>query len=215
MLSDILYWLVSSVFYIIMRFFADFLVQWFPRRRVSMGVLLLLAIASFWFGTGAVRAIAPSSSPPSPAQPAQTTLLAQSTAVSPTNPTDAVPQRFQQGQALYLQNCASCHIALPPAAMPSQTWRDLIQDPQHYGTQITPLVDPYRLALWQYLQVYSRPVKKDEPVPYRLSQSRPFKALHPRVKMPVPLGAASCAACHPAAAQFDFRSLTAEWQDAP
>ena len=38
---------------------------------------------------------------------------------------DVVPAQYQPGQELYLENCSSCHIALPPAVFPSQTWKNL------------------------------------------------------------------------------------------
>lgn len=55
---------------------------------------------------------------------------------------DVIPPRYQLGQELYLENCATCHIALPPSVLPVETWRQLLQDSQHYSTQLTPLVDP-------------------------------------------------------------------------
>lgn len=125
---------------------------------------------------------------------------------------DVVPERYQLGQELYLENCASCHIAVPPAVLPTQTWQRILQDPQHYGVNIKPLVDPSRLIVWQYLQVFSRSQTQEEETPYRLQESRYFKALHPQVKLPRPLELSSCASCHPSAADFNFRSLTPEWQ---
>ena len=32
---------------------------------------------------------------------------------------DVVPAQYQPGQELYLENCSSCHIALPSAVFPS------------------------------------------------------------------------------------------------
>jgi len=126
---------------------------------------------------------------------------------------DVVPDRYQLGQELYLENCASCHIAIPPAVLPSPTWQRVLQDSQHYGVNIKPLVDPGRLIVWQYLQVFSRPQLKDEEeIPYRISESRYFKALHPQVKLPRPLELSSCAGCHVKANEYNFRTLSPEWQ---
>ncbi len=36
---------------------------------------------------------------------------------------DIIPDRYQLGQELYLENCASCHIGIPPAVLPTQTWQ--------------------------------------------------------------------------------------------
>jgi Dihaem cytochrome c len=128
---------------------------------------------------------------------------------------DLVPRRFQLGQQLYLENCATCHIGLPPAVLPTQTWADLLQDEQHYGKQIKPLVDPERLIVWEYLRTFSRPLNEEEQTPYRMAQSRYFRALHPLVKLPSQISMASCVSCHPGAGEYDFRRLTSEWQNAP
>lgn len=125
---------------------------------------------------------------------------------------DLVPPRYQLGQEIYLKNCGTCHIALPPQAMPTQTWQQLLQDSEHYGVKITLLKDPNRLILWNYLQIFSRPLDREEPIPYRLAQSRYFKALHPLVKLPRPLNPVSCATCHPQADSFNFRSLAPNWE---
>ncbi|MFB2839642.1 diheme cytochrome C [Floridanema evergladense] len=127
---------------------------------------------------------------------------------------DVIPQRYRLGQELYLDNCATCHIGVPPAVLPTETWADLIQDAQHYGVQIKPLIDPQRTLVWQYLRTFSRERSQyEERTPYRIAQSRYFKALHPQIKIPRPLPLASCITCHPRADKYDFRSLSAEWQD--
>lgn len=128
---------------------------------------------------------------------------------------DVVPRRYQLGQQLYLENCATCHIGLPPAVLPTQTWRDLLEDSQHYGRQLKPLVDPERLLVWDYLRTFSRPVIEEEQIPYRVAQSRYFKALHPQVKLAQPVTMGSCISCHPGTGEYDFRTLSSEWQNAP
>lgn len=128
---------------------------------------------------------------------------------------DVVPERYQLGQELYLENCASCHIGVPPAVLPTQTWQALLQDSQHYGLELKKLVDPPRLLVWNYLQLFSRPVNANETVPFRVTQSRYFKVLHPRVPISPELRLVGCISCHPAAAEFEFRQLTPEWETAP
>ncbi len=128
---------------------------------------------------------------------------------------DVIPRRYQLGQQLYLENCATCHIGLPPAVLPTQTWRDLLEDSEHYGRQLKPLVDPERLLVWDYLRTFSRPITEQEQTPYRVAQSRYFKALHPQIKLPQPVTMASCISCHPGTGQYDFRTLSSEWQNAP
>jgi Dihaem cytochrome c len=124
---------------------------------------------------------------------------------------DIVPAQYQLGQELYLENCSSCHLAIPPSVLPTQTWKNLLEDTQHYGIQIKPLVDPPRLLVWRYLSTFSRVQLKDEETPYRVNDSRYFKALHPKVKLPKPVQVSSCVTCHPSASDFDFRRLSLEW----
>lgn len=119
------------------------------------------------------------------------------------------------GQELYIENCATCHIALPPAVLPTETWRRLLQDTQHYGVELTRLAEPHRLIIWNYLRTFSRAQRKEEEVPYRVAQSRFFKALHPRVKFSIPVDVKSCVTCHPSATEYDFRKLTPEWENSP
>ncbi|NMG06058.1 cytochrome C [Brasilonema sp. UFV-L1] len=126
---------------------------------------------------------------------------------------DVVPAQYQLGQELYIENCSTCHIALPPAVLPTQTWKNLLEDTQHYGSQLKLLVDPPRILVWKYLATFSRLQLQDEQTPYRVNSSRSFKALHPRVKLPNPVQIGSCVTCHPSAANFNFRRLTPEWEN--
>ncbi|WP_375512276.1 cytochrome C [uncultured Nostoc sp.] len=125
---------------------------------------------------------------------------------------DVVPAQYQLGQELYLENCSTCHIGLPPAVLPTQTWKNLLEDSQHYGAQLKPLVDPPRILVWKYLSTFSRVQRDDEETPYRLNDSRYFKALHPGVKLPRPVQLGSCVSCHQGASDYNFRRLTAEWK---
>lgn len=199
-----------------------------PRSRKGRSIIVLLLLLLTWslcLGWGLAQAKEPRSSetivqPPAPAPASQTlpTLNVGQPAVgkaSAIGTVDVVPANLKIGQDLYLENCASCHIGLPPQVMPTETWRQLIQDSQHYGTQIQPLVAPNLQIVWQYIRTFSRPQAADEEIPYRVYQSRYFKALHPKVKLPTRAGLASCVSCHPGADKYDFRSLTAEWQNAP
>jgi hypothetical protein len=125
---------------------------------------------------------------------------------------DVVPANFQLGQELYKENCSSCHIALPPAVFPTQTWKNLLEDSQHYGAQIQPLVNPQRIFVWNYISTFSRVQLQDEETPYRFNRSRYFRALHPGVELPKPVTMGSCVSCHPGAKEYNFRQLTPEWE---
>lgn len=175
------------------------------RRRRSPVILFLLLL--FWsaiLGLGLAQAESPNVDSSNVA-PIATTI----------GTVDPVPANFQLGQEVYLENCASCHVGLPPAILPSQTWQVLIQEAQHYGTIIPTIQEPFRQVAWNYLSTYSRPINKGEEVPFRVQKSRFFKALHPKVNFAEPVTLNSCAICHPASAQFDYRSLSSEWTDSP
>lgn len=143
-------------------------------------------------------------------------VLSFATSADSANPTseigtvDVVPAQYQLGKELYLENCASCHLALPPEVLPTQTWRNLLQDSQHYGVQLTPLIDPPRMLVWRYLSTFSRSHLQDEATPYRVNSSRYFQALHPQVDLIRPVEINSCVSCHPSARDFNFRRLSRE-----
>lgn len=170
------------------------------RRRSPLVLFLLLLLWSITIGWGLAWATHAQPSTQNPPSDAVGTV-------------DVIPQRYQLGQQLYLENCASCHIAVPASVLPVETWQRLLQDTQHYGVQIKPLVDPPRLLIWNYLRTFSRSLNKDEETPYRVGDSRFFNALHPQVKLPRPVQLGSCATCHPGATEYNFRSLTPEWEN--
>lgn len=138
---------------------------------------------------------------------------------TPATPTigtvDLVPPLLQVNQQLYLQTCGSCHLAIPPQVLPSQTWQKIIQDSNHYGATLPPLLRTDLNRIWAYLRTYSRAVEEGTAIPYRVNRSRYFRILHPRVDFPQPVSLSSCVTCHPGAAQYNFRSLTPEWENAP
>ena len=127
---------------------------------------------------------------------------------------DAVPEGLQLGQSVYIRECATCHIAPSPAVLPTQTWASLLVTPQHYGVQIEVMRSPTIDLVWDYVQFASRSIMENETAPDRIRDSRFFRALHPRVEVER-IDLASCAGCHPNAWDYDYRTLSPEWQDAP
>lgn len=170
--------------------------------------ILLITIAT---GAGLARAIAPGSL----AQATQVAQVDRSTLIDPNGELDRVAPEFYLGRELYLENCASCHLGVPPGLLSSQVWRTLIRDSAHYGTTIAPPKDPSLQIIWSYLKEYSRPLDEGEQAIYRVGRSRTFKALHPRVKLPEPVSLNTCIRCHPRVDFFNFRALSPEWQSAP
>lgn len=192
-----------------------FRIQRCKRGRV-LGVFFLLPLVwSITLGWGIAIALAAVPKAIAIEVPTQSNIIAQA-ASEETGTVDPVAPRYQLGKELYLENCATCHIPLPPEVLPSETWRRLLLEPQqHYGQQLEPLAGPSLLVVWDYLRAYSRPEKQGKPLPYRISESFYFKALHPRVKFSQPVKFGSCATCHPGAAQYNYRRLTPEWENSP
>lgn len=115
------------------------------------------------------------------------------------------------GVDLYWQFCATCHVALPPAVLPVQTWQRLLVDPNHYGQQIQTPSGPVLQLIWNVMREGSRPLNQNERIPFRLAESRFFRALHPQVEFRDPVRVTGCIDCHPRAGVGDFVSLQPEW----
>ncbi|MBD2079934.1 diheme cytochrome C [Leptolyngbya sp. FACHB-17] len=166
------------------------------RRRSPVILILILLIWSLILGWGLAQAVEKPQS-------------------AEIGTVDVVSGNLQLAQQTYLQNCATCHIGIPPAAFPTQTWRELLRDSQHYGATLTPLVEPERSLVWTYLRTFSRQALEDERIPYRFGESKPFKLLHPKVEISRSISLSSCATCHPGTNQYNFRKLTPDWENAP
>lgn len=121
---------------------------------------------------------------------------------------DTVTPEYELGHKLYLENCATCHIGIPPAVLPTQSWFKILRNPQHYSTQLEPLIRPANVLVANYLRQYSRSAIGNELIPLRLRDSRFFKALHPKVEFKQPIDAGSCISCHSQASNFNFRTFS-------
>lgn len=174
------------------------------RRKPSIWVLLLLILLSSFCGWGVTQIQAAASSPQS----------AQAVAAS-IGTVDTVPPNLKLAQETYLARCATCHVGLPPAVLPNVSWRAILQDSNHYGVPWNPLRNPDLALTWKYLQTNSRQLNPEEQVPYRVARSRYFRILHPRVKFTEPVTVGTCVSCHIGAPQFDFRTLSPQWQNSP
>ncbi|MEM9771361.1 MAG: hypothetical protein AAF889_07140 [Cyanobacteria bacterium P01_D01_bin.73] len=123
----------------------------------------------------------------------------------PEGTVDVLPASYWLARDLYRENCGTCHVAVPPATLPVQTWRELLTSEQHYGKVIQPPSRTSTSIIWSYIRDYSRPLREEEPIPYRLDKSRFFRSLHPEVPFPEPVRVNQCATCHPRAEFFNFR----------
>ncbi|NJM76163.1 MAG: cytochrome C [Acaryochloridaceae cyanobacterium RU_4_10] len=128
---------------------------------------------------------------------------------------DIVPQELKLAQETYLARCATCHVGIPPAVLPSESWKTILQDTNHYGVPWESLRNPDLALAWKYTRSGSRPLNPDEQIPYRIRTSRYFKIFHPKVKFTEPVAVGTCVSCHIGAPKFNFRDLSPQWQDAP
>ncbi len=176
------------------------------RRRRTLALVALLLVWSILLGWSLAML----------GQAAEPNVTNQPAVQAPTLGTvDAVPQSLAFAQQTYAANCGSCHLLIPPQVLPTDSWREILQDPNHYGVQLRSLPRYDFGLIWRYLQLYSRRLNPEEQMPFRVGKSRYFRLLHPRVEFAQPVTLSTCVACHPGAAKSDFRNLTPEWQNSP
>lgn len=178
------------------------------RRSVWTLVLLVLGFSSLcgWTLTLSQSSGSIAAQPPA--------VLAQATSAG-IGTVDAVPPSLQLAQETYLARCATCHIGVPPEVLPSESWKNILEDDNHYGVPWTPMRNPDLALAWKYARTFSRPNNPAEDPPYRVARSQYFKILHPNVKFTEPVKIGTCISCHPGVSSFNFRDLTPQWKDAP
>ena len=124
------------------------------------------------------------------------------------NTMDPVPERYQTGLSLYLENCSTCHIPIPPQVLPTQTWQRILEKPQsHYGSSLPPMISSFQMMMWDYLRTFSRPSLIDESSVFYIQDSRYFKALHPQVELPLSISSQTCLTCHSQARNFNYHTI--------
>ncbi len=179
----------------------------FPFKRSNLLYLVISLAILLWcisVGWGFTQALAAKPSP----------ILAQSQSLPPLGPNRSTTEA---GKELYVATCSGCHIPIPPEVLPTETWQQLLENPhKHYGTSVPNMIRLSQILMWDYLKTNSRPILlRDAPIPYYIEQSQYFKILHPRVEFSEPITTKSCALCHPGIKDFNYRTLTSEWEDAP
>lgn len=112
----------------------------------------------------------------------------------------------------YKQECAACHMAFPPGALPAASWQRIMSNlPRHYGTDASLDAATVReLSAW--LKTHAGTWKRVDVPPRddRITEAAWFVREHREVsaatwKLPAVKSAANCAACHTQAEQGDFR----------
>lgn len=108
----------------------------------------------------------------------------------------------------YTQECASCHIAYPPALLPAASWQKIMGSlSQHYGVNAD-MEETQIQEIGQWLQRHAGTYKKvgSEPPDNRISKSDWFIREHRRASrllwtQPNAKSPAQCLACHTRAEQ--------------
>lgn len=137
-------------------------------------------------------------------------LLALSTALPRAHADGA---RFAAPTPLYQQECGACHVAYPPALLPSASWQRVLGGlGQHYGSDAS--LEASTLApLRAYLQANAGSYRRvrEEPPQERITRSAWFLREHREGEIPPEVwkrasvrSPAQCAACHRGAAEGDF-----------
>lgn len=112
----------------------------------------------------------------------------------------------------YKQECAACHMAFPPGALPAASWQRIMSNlPRHYGTDASLDAATVReLSAW--LKTHAGTWKRVDVPPRddRITEAAWFVREHREVsaatwKLPAVKSAANCVACHTQAEQGDFR----------
>jgi hypothetical protein len=105
--------------------------------------------------------------------------------------------------AAYTQECASCHLAYPPALLPARSWQRLMGGlDKHYGTDAS--LDAATLQqIDRWLQAHAGTYKRvnEAPAQDRITRSAWFERKHRKIdpsvwKLASVKSAAHCAACH-------------------
>ena len=111
----------------------------------------------------------------------------------------------------YQQECASCHLAYPPALLPAKSWDRIMNNLEnHFGTDASlDEATVIEISTWLQANAGGHKAARREPAEDRITNSRWFKHEHddirdevwlrPSIKSP-----ANCAACHTSAEQGEF-----------
>lgn len=111
----------------------------------------------------------------------------------------------------YAQECASCHLAYPPGALPAASWQRLMDNlPRHFGTDASlDAATVKELRGWLGANAGTWRRVAEAPPEDRITRSAWFVRKHREVapatwKLPAVRSASNCAACHTRADQGDF-----------
>jgi len=111
----------------------------------------------------------------------------------------------------YAQECAACHIAYPPGALPAASWQRLMAGlPNHFGTDASlDAATVKELSGWLQANAGTWKRVREAPPQDRITRSAWFQRKHDEVapatwRLPAVKSPSNCAACHAQADQGDF-----------
>jgi hypothetical protein len=121
------------------------------------------------------------------------------------------PIQPAQTNAMFQQECSSCHIAYSPGLLPAESWRKIMSGlNKHFGSDASLDIQD-RNEVTDFLVINSSNRWSASTAPLRITESSWFRSKHdshevsptiwksPQVKSP-----ANCASCHRAAERGDF-----------
>lgn len=111
----------------------------------------------------------------------------------------------------YTQECASCHVAYPPALLPARSWQRVMAGlDKHYGSDAS-LDAGLQQQISAWLQAHAGTYKRvrEEPPEDRLTRSAWFDRKHRQIdasvwKLPSVKSPANCEACHTLAHRGEY-----------
>ncbi|MDH5330847.1 MAG: diheme cytochrome c [Aquincola sp.] len=111
----------------------------------------------------------------------------------------------------FMQECASCHTAYPPAMLPARSWQRILDGlDRHYGTDASlDAATVQQISRWLQANAGGYERVREEPPQDRITRSawfvRKHREIHPSVfKLASVKSAANCAACHAGADRGNF-----------
>jgi hypothetical protein len=111
----------------------------------------------------------------------------------------------------YQQECAACHIAYPPGALPAESWQRLLRNlPNHFGSDASlDAASVKELSSWLTANAGTWKRVDAAPPQDRITRSdwfiRKHRELAPTTwRLPAVKSPSNCAACHQQADRGDF-----------
>ena len=111
----------------------------------------------------------------------------------------------------YQQECAACHMAFPPGALPAASWQRVMQNlPRHYGTDASlDAATQQSIGDWLLAHAGSGKRVRSAPPDDRITRGDWFIREHREVPKaawtrPAIKSASNCSACHRGANEGDY-----------